>query len=261
MTFRLIAMSALVFATSSFANESELSDSTDQVKNQAEIERLDKENSALEKTNQENLTRAQKLKSDIETLKALRGEKAKHFIELTSQHDKVIADIKKMEQEKAQLETDLTKAKEEEKSANENLQKAKVEAAAKKVKLESYIAGLRERFRQAQQRLAALEAQKSQVQSSTQKMEATAKVAENEVVQVESRLTRNLASSAESTGNEQGQYVFKRNCKVFDKPARDAKVLLTKQTGDKISKNDEGKTWIGFALQDGRKGYAAKVCF
>ncbi len=245
----------------------------------AEVERLSREITTAEKAALDTRTQIEKLKVEIETLKTLRGEKAKTFINLTTQTDKVIEEMKKMELEKSQLEIDLAKSKEQEKAANDNLLKVKAEEAAKKVKLEAYIAGLRERFHQAQERIAAMEGEANIARVTGQKLEATAKVAEKEVIAAEGQLvrgpspgpdtgavageSRGLASSRKASGKATGaaSYVFKRDCKVFEQPAKGANVLMVQKSGAQVSKSDEGKTWIAFKLEDGRKAYAAKNCF
>lgn len=261
----------------------------EQARMKAEVERLSRETANTEKAALDTRTQIEKLKAEIESLKTLRGEKAKTFIDLTTQTDKVLEEMKKMELEKSQLEIDLAKSKEQEKAANDNLLKVKAEEAAKKVKLEAYIAGLRERFHQAQERIAAMEGEANLARVNGQKLEATAKVAENEVIAAEGQLvrgpsappvvaassdsgsaggeTRGLASSgkaqgaAAKTSGSANAYVFKRSCKVFEQPAKGANVLMVQKSGAQVSKSDEGKTWIAFQLEDGRKGYAAKNCF
>lgn len=228
----------------------------DQAKLKSEVERLSKETAAAEKQSQESKSQLEKLKAELDTLRNLRNEKAQAYIMLTGQHDKIADEIKKMEQEKIQLETDLAKSKSDEKAAAEKLAKIKAEQAAKKVKLDAYIATLRDRFRKAQERLAAMEAEGNQVTIAGQKLDATAKTAENEVIAVEGRLTRGPSSVSAASG-----YKFKRNCKVYDKPAKDAGVLTVQRSGSLVSKTDEGKSWIAFLLPDGRKAYAAKSCF
>ncbi len=229
----------------------------------SEVERLSKEATLSDKAASDSRTQVEKLKADIETLKALRGEKAKSFIELTTQHDKIAVEIKKMEEEKFELENDLIKSKEQEKAATESLAKIKVEEAAKKVKLEAYIAGLRERYHQAQQRITTLEAEGTTMKMAGQKLESTSKVAETEVIAAEAQLSRGPSAGAPAVAEAKptGAYVFKRSCKVFEQPTKGAGVLLVQKAGAQVSKNDEGKTWISFKLEDGRKGYAAKTCF
>ena len=262
MKFHILTATALILSGPAFAetvndmNADGAAVQADQAKLKSEVERLSKETAAAEKQTHESKAQLDKLKAELESLRNLRNEKAQAYITLTSQHDKIADEIKKMEQEKFQLESDLAKTKGEEKAAAEKLAKIKAEQAAKKVKLDAYIATLRDRFRKAQERLAAMEAEGSQVSVAGQKLEATSKTAENEVIAVEGRLTRGPSSVAPS-----GSYMFKRNCKVYDKPAKDAGVLAVQKSGSQVAKTDEGKTWIAFALPDGRKAYAAKSCF
>ena len=262
MNFQILAAITLSISGPVFAetvndmNAETATVQADQARLKSEVERLSKETAASEKQSQQAKTQLDKMKAELETLRNLRNEKAQAYITLTSQHDKIADEIKKTEQEKFQLETDLAKSKEQEKAAADKLAKIKAEQAAKKVKLDAYIAGLRDRFRKAQERLAAMEAEGNQATVAGQKLEATSKTAENEVIAVEDRLSRAPSSVAPSGG-----YTFKRNCKAYDKPAKDAGVLAVQKAGSQVAKTDEGKSWIAFALPDGRKAYVAKTCF
>ncbi len=117
------------------------------------------------------------------------------------------------------------------------------------------------------ERLSKLEAEGQSAVVAGQRLEATAKTAENEVIAVEAKLHRKPAAAAavlqapSPLPAKDGAYVFKRNCKVFDQPTKDAKVLLIQKGGTEVAKTDEGRTWIAFALPDGRKGYSSKTCF
>jgi chromosome segregation ATPase len=243
-------------------NDQEVANLTaEQTRLKNEVDRLERETALSDQQAKESGAQIEKLKGEIEALKALRNEKAQNFIMLSTQHDKITEEMKKMELEKSQLEIDLAKSKEQEKAANDNLLKVKAEEAAKKVKLDAYIAGLRERYHQAQERIAAMEAEGTSAKTATQKLEATAKVAENEVIAAEGVITRGPSSAPPAAEAKDESYVFKRSCKVIEQPARGAKVLTVQKTGTEVAKTAEGKTWIGFSLEDGRKAYAAKSCF
>ncbi len=73
------------------------------------------------KSNPQNQKPRRTSQGDLEGLKNLRNEKAQAYIILTTEHDKLVEEVKKMELEKAQLEIDLGKAKEQEKLATEKL--------------------------------------------------------------------------------------------------------------------------------------------
>lgn len=232
--------------------------SNEQARLNADAERLDREAAASQKAMAANQAKVAQIKKELEAIRAIRAEKAKAFIEITSQQDKIKADLEQMEQEKTVAEAELEKVKEQEKVTIESLAKLKTEEAAKKAKLEAYIAGLRERFHQAQERIAAMEGEKTQLQTANQKLESTAKVAENEVIQAEAQLMGRRPSEAKASGSK--EYTFKKKCNVFDRPAKGANIVAVKSSGTTVQKSDEGKSWIAFPLTDGRKGFVAKTC-
>ena len=224
-----------------------------------EAERLDNETLLTEKAVQQNRALAEKLKGEVQALKDLRGEKAKNFIELTTQRDRAQEDAKALETAKAQAEEELKKVKEQEKLAMEQLERLKVEHAQNKVRTEAYIAGLRERYKEAQEKTADAQTEQASVEQETLQLAEQAKVAEKEVHAAEGASINRTITNITGTPTE--EVVFRRKCRVFDGPTKGAKVLGVKTSGTSVPKSEEGKTWFAIQLEDGRKGFASKNCF
>jgi hypothetical protein len=110
---------------------------------------------------------------------------------------------------------------------------------------------MKERYGQAQARMAAMQSEKAQMQLTNDRLEAQAQAAGEEVQSAERA----------PTASQQEALKFKRNCRVFERPEKGAKVLAIQPPGSQVSKSDEGKSWIAFPMPDGRKGFAAKSCF
>lgn len=242
----------------------------EQARLNAEVEKINAETAATQKSTLDNRAKLEKANLDLQTLKQVRAEKVAKLAEINAQRDEIALTMKDMEQKQLQGEQELQQLKEQEKQQNEVLAKAKLEEAQKKVKLEAYLAELKTRNRESQDRLKTMQTEKLQAQTANQKLESQVKAGETEVkqgdVQVAARSVNTVpvAAGAGQGGQGQGQgqeILFKRNCRVFDGPTRGSKVLEVKPVGTAVSKVDEGKTWIAFSLSDGRKGFAARGCF
>ncbi|NJL24326.1 MAG: hypothetical protein HC902_03550 [Calothrix sp. SM1_5_4] len=226
-------------------------------------ERLDKEAVQADKMTKDSLLRGERLKQEIETIRQVQAEKRKKVSELLALKDKAVLEMQDTEKQHQDAEKELQLVKDDEKRATEQFEKAKLEESQKRARLHAFITSLKERHKAAQERLAAMEREKQQLQKANDKLEAEAKAGEAEVQQVERQLastgpTGSVGSAGSAAAEE---LTFKRSCRVFDSPKKGSKVLGTSTSGTSVAKNNEGKTWISFKLSDGRTGYSAKKCF
>lgn len=251
---------------------------SERVKLLADIERLKNETAIAEKTAKDNQMMIEKAKLEIETLKKIRSEKQTKLIEVSSERDRTVEVMKGLDQQKLQADIEFQKLKEQEKFTNDQLQKTRLEEAQKKARLDAYLAQLKEKYKETQEKIKAAENEQEQLQQNTAKLEAQAKAGEAEVEQAEAQLgapkrvpasldpetkpvTYAPAAESASSAASSSDLTFKRKCRVFDKPGKGGKPLGSKSAGSSVTKSDEGKNWIAFTLKDGRKVYAAKACF
>ncbi len=246
-----------------------------------EAKRLDGETVLHEKAIANNKVKAEKLNGEIKSLQELRGEAGKRFLDIGVQRDKMDMETKDLEAQKADATKSFQAAKEQEKQALVQLEKRKAEYAQNKARTDAFLAQMRERFKEAQGRLSAIRKETEHLDVKEEKLAVQAKQAEEEVKMAEgTALDRSLSSTSEAQTTEvsappsaapaaevsmasapASELTFKRKCKVFDVPARGAKVLIEQTAGASVAKMDEGQKWIAFKLEDGRKGFVAKACF
>ncbi|MGE0525516.1 MAG: hypothetical protein AB7G93_06225 [Bdellovibrionales bacterium] len=233
-----------------------------------DMERLAQETAAANKTSEEMKIKVEKANMDLATLKELRNEAANKFLQTTVERDRLTESVTGLEEQRLLAEQEFQKLKEQQKQAEAQLAKVKQEEAQKQARLKALIDGMKQRSLEAEQRKVALEKEAEQERMNTAKLEAQSKLAQEAVHTAESRIDR-APNQIESAGRVQKlsadmapeELVFKRKCRVFERPARDAKVIMVQQSGTAVSRSDEGKTWFSFSLSDGRVGFAAKKCF
>lgn len=246
----------------------------------SEIDRLGRETAQMQSDTKQSRAALEKLKTDVAKLREIRGEAAKNFVEGSSEHDRNGDQIAQLTEEKQQLEAELAQNDKQEKAKADKLAKARADYAAKKTKLDAEIAALKARYKEAQARIAKMDDEEDDVHKRDSALEAQKKTAETETANAEAEAagqpanagTRAIASAKASDGDageddqsgptlDQGGITFKKRCRVFDGPTRDAQVIDVQSAGASFIKNGEGQTYYAFPLTDGRKGFAAKSCF
>lgn len=268
----LFASAILCMSTTALAEDDDIEELfNEQTKTRKDVERIEKETKEASKAMAGDKAKLEKMRNDLKLMQGLRAEKQKQFLELTTQHDRVVEQIKEMEAEVAKVEMELGKAKEEEKATLAKLQRVRAEEEGKKKRLEAHIAGLRQRYKETADKVAQMDAEIAQQQANGQRLEATAKAAEQEVNDMDAKANNRMlatigvaatpsSSSSSDSASSGGDLTFKRKCRAFETPAKGAKVLETMESGASVTKSEEGKTWYAFTL-NGRKAYAAKNCF
>lgn len=266
----------------------------------ADAARLDGEALETEKTTTSNLAQIEKMKVDIQNLKQVRAEKAAHFLELASERDKSQRELDAIQAEKTQAETELAQASLQEKDLADKLGKFKTEQGRTTAKLQTELVQLKERYNQAQDHQQQMQNEKTELERNTLKLEAQRQAGALEVNHAEEPEIMEQANSSEDENVAvpvavpavtpatlaphpakvaqvlspsasparqptsqplKAEMTFKRKCRVFDGPVRGSNVLAVQESGMSIAKTEEGKQWISFLLQDGRKAFAAKNCF
>jgi chromosome segregation ATPase len=205
----------------------------------ADIKKFALETAAVEKVIAENRTKMEKARAEVQTLQQLKSEKAGHFLMLTSQRERLLEEMKRTEDEKVQAEKEFQAAKEQEKKAQQEFDQTKLEQAKTKARLDAYLATLKERYREMQDRKKAVQEEQQKRERENARLEAQTRTGENELEPLK----------------------LKKSCRVFEKPTKGSKVITVQEGGTSITKSDEGKTWFSFPLADGRQGYIAKTCF
>lgn len=266
----LLAFTSMCVSITAFAEDDDIESIFDeQTKTRKDVERIEKETRETAKSMSGDNAKLAKMKNDLKLMQGLRAEKQKQFLEMSTQHDRVVEQIKELEAEVAKIEAELAKAKEDEKATLAKLQRVRAEEEGRKKRLEAHIAGLRQRYKETADKVAQMDAEIAQQQANGQRLEQTAKAAEHEMNDMDAKANNRMlatigvaAAPASASGDAAAtDLTFKRKCRVFETPAKGAKVLGSKDSGDSVSKSEEGKTWYAFPMGDGRKAYAAKTCF
>lgn len=229
----------ILFALSAFpaSAEEDLLEVTE--KTSQEVEKIETDTKTAQKDLDENKTKTDKLKLQLQTLRDLREEKLKKLIEIGKARDAAALEVQELEHQHRQAEADLTQTKEDEKTLGDKRKKETEELEKRKAQLKTEIEAMKQATAAATPRTPASV-------SSVPTVPAVAAAA---------------TAPANASARMEGDMELTKDCRFYASPTKAPQVLGTRTKGSKVHKVAEGSNWIAFPVSETQKGYILKNCF